>query len=88
VALHVRATESPADALLAPIERVCAGLARFPLRGHVPPELERIGVFEFREVHARPYRIIYEIVGRAVHVHAVLDGRRALQDLLARRLLR
>ena len=34
------------------------------------------------------YRIVYEIAGREVHVLAILDGRRDLQDLLAERLLR
>ena len=42
----------------------------------------------YREVHFKPYRIIYEIVGRKVFIHCVLDGRRAVQELLERRLLR
>jgi len=54
----------------------------------VPPELERVGVFEFREVHFKPYRILDEVVGARVYVHAILDRRRDLQDLLARRVLR
>jgi len=45
-------------------------------------------VFDFREVHVGPYRIIYEMGGRVVWVLAVLDGRRDIQDVLARRLLR
>lgn len=66
----------------------CESLATPPARGHGLPELDRIGVSGFREVHWKPYRIIYEVLPADVHVHAVLDGRRDLQDLLAERLLR
>lgn len=74
--------------VLAQLERVCADLARVPLRGHVPPELLRVGVVRYREVHFKPYRVIYDVSARRVVVHAVLDGRRDLQTVLARRLLR
>jgi len=66
----------------------CQSLANMPRRGHCPPELEPIGVRGYREVHFKPYKIIYEIVGRKVFVHCVLDGRRAVQEALERRLLR
>ena len=59
-----------------------------PERGHIPPELERIGVFGFREIHFKPYRIVYEIERKGVFIHCVLDGRRDLQELLESRLLR
>ena len=86
VALH----DSPADAahVIDRLENLCLRLADLPLRGHVPPELERIGVTGFREVHFKPYRVIYEVVGREVFIHCVLDGRRDMQSLLERRLLR
>jgi toxin ParE1/3/4 len=42
----------------------------------------------FREIHFKPYRIIYQIVESDVYIHAVLDGRRDLQELLEIRLLR
>lgn len=53
-----------------------------------PPELERIGVTDYREVHFKPYRLIYQIIGKKVFVHCVLDWRRDSQELLERRLLR
>jgi len=70
------------------IEEACLALETFPQKGHVPPELDRIGVEAYREVHCMPFRIIYEVRGREVFVHAVLDGRRDLQSLLEWRLLR
>ena len=45
-------------------------------------------VAEAEEDIFKPYRIIYQIVGRKVFIHCVLDGRRNLQDILERRLLR
>jgi toxin ParE1/3/4 len=77
-----------ADRLLDKIEQTIMKLETMPLRGHFPPELERIGVLEFREVFFKPYRIIYQVIEKNVYVHCVLDGRRNLQDLLHQRVLR
>ncbi len=87
---YVALNDTPANALrlLAKIEKVIVSLDVPPNRGHYPPELERIGVLEFREVFFKPYRIIYEVSGPDVFVHCVLDGRRDLVDLLQERLLR
>ena len=63
-------------------------LEEYPERGHYPPELERIGVTGFLEIHFKPYRILYEIDGREVFIHAVLDGRRDIQSILERRMFR
>jgi Plasmid stabilisation system protein. len=40
------------------IEEVCKGLSSLPDRGHIPPELERIGVMNFKEIHFKPYRTV------------------------------
>ena len=77
-----------ADRLLDNIEKTIMKLESLPERGHFPPELERIGVLEYREIFYRPYRIIYHIIKSEVYVHCVLDGRRDLQDILQRRVLR
>jgi toxin ParE1/3/4 len=77
-----------ADYILEELETLCSGLAASPSRGHVPPELDRIGVTNFSEVHFKPYRIVYAVSGLKVIVHCVLDGRRDMQSLLERRLLR
>ncbi len=79
---------SRADYVLRKLQETCQRLSRMPRRGHNPPELERIGVCGYREVHFKPYRIIYQIAGRKVLVHCVLDGRRSMQEILERRLLR
>jgi toxin ParE1/3/4 len=87
---YIARHDSPANAdyVLNELETLCLRLAELPLRGHVPPELDRIGVTAYREVHFKPYRVIYQIMGQDVFIHCVLDGRRDLQSLLERRLLR
>lgn len=47
-----------------------------------------MGMKDFREIHFKPYRVIYELVGNEVFVQLIVDGRRDLQRLLERRLLR
>lgn len=88
--LYVAQHDSPGKAgrLLNNLEKTILRLETTPLRGNYPHELERIGVFEFREIFFKPYRIIYEVKKSNVYVHCVIDGRRDLQDLLQTRLLR
>ncbi len=70
------------------LQQTCLSLTEHPERGHLPPELERVDVIDYQEIHFKPYRIIYEIEGKSVFIHCVMDGRRDLQDLLQDRLLR
>jgi toxin ParE1/3/4 len=77
-----------ANSLMGKLETTVLRLKRMPDRGHLPPELERIGVLEFREVFYKPYRIIYQIIGNNVYVHCILDSRRDMQDTLQQRVLR
>lgn len=77
-----------ASKLLDSLEMKCATLNSAPERGHSVPELERIYATGFKEIHFKPYLIIYQIVSDSIFIHAVLDGRRDLRELLERRLLR
>lgn len=77
-----------ADLLLDVLEEKCSSLCLHPQRGHPVPELKRIHVESYREIHHKPYRIIFQILSEIVYIHAVLDGRRDLQDLLERRIIR
>jgi toxin ParE1/3/4 len=81
-------SEMAANSIFNNIEKTCYSLAEFPDRGHIPPELERIGIINYREIHYKFYRIIFEIVEKTVYIHCVLDGRRDMQQLLERRLIR
>jgi toxin ParE1/3/4 len=77
-----------ADSVLNEIENACYGLLRLPERGNMPKELLGLGANEFREVHSGPFRIVYRVHGRRVLIYCIFDGRRDVQALLQRRLLR
>lgn len=73
--------------LLDRIERVVEGISAFPERGSHPKELLALGIRDYRQIFFKPYRVIYRVVGQRVYVYLVVDGRRDMQTLLARRLL-
>jgi toxin ParE1/3/4 len=71
------------DRLLA----VADNLARFPERGAHPRELQDLGIHDYRQTYFKPYRLIYRVIGKRVVVYLIVDSRRDMQSLLARRLL-
>lgn len=71
------------DRLLNKVE----SLERYPLRGHVPKELESVGIQEFRQILVRHYRLIYRVLQQRVFIMIIADGRRDMLGLLERRLL-
>ena len=77
-----------AERILTEIESACADLEEFPARGNIPKELAGIGISEYRELHHKPWRMIYRIIGTDVVVYCVADGRRDIQAFLERRLIR
>jgi plasmid stabilization system protein ParE len=62
-------------------------LATLPRRGRPVPELEHCQ--ECREIHIQSYRILYQPIetDRTVWILLVVHARRAIQDMLRRRLL-
>jgi toxin ParE1/3/4 len=77
-----------AGKLLDSIEETCYKLEKYPERGHIPPELMQTGIKSYLEIHYKPYRIIYEIENNLIYIHAVIDGRRNIQEILSNRFLR
>ncbi len=63
-------------------------LNRSPERGSVVRELTQLGIHEYREIFFKPYRIIYKVIENAVYIMIIADGRRDMQSLLQRRLLK
>ena len=80
-------TPERADYVINEIEKVLAKLSTLPERGVHPRELIALGVTVFREVHFKPYRIIYRIRGKKVYIVLIADARRQLQTILLQRLL-
>jgi len=77
-----------ANKLLNVLELTCNKLEKFAERGHIPPELRQTGIKNYLEIHYKPYRIIYEMEGKLVYIHSVIDGRRNIQEILNNRILR
>ncbi len=76
-----------ADYVLDKLLEVVATLSAFPERGTHPKELIALGIREYRQVHFKPYRLIYRVTGKQVFIYIIADGRRDMQALLSRRML-
>ena len=84
---YISRHDSPGNAERVLIEKTFSGLSDSPERGSYPKELLVLGIRSYREVFFKPYRIIYRVSGKFVHVLLIVDGRRDMQSLLQRRLL-
>ena len=86
---YIAGVESNARALhvLGKIEAVISSLSENPERGTRVKELIDLGATDFRELHFKPYRIIYWVKDKSVYVMVITDDRRDMQTLLQRRLL-
>jgi toxin ParE1/3/4 len=76
-----------ANRFLDRLMEVVARSAQFPERGSYPNELVALGIKAYRQTSFKPYRVIYRVVGSQVIIHLIVDGRRDVQSVLARRLL-
>ncbi|WP_347270857.1 type II toxin-antitoxin system RelE/ParE family toxin [Rhizorhabdus histidinilytica] len=82
--------EDGADALLDRIVAAIEGLAEWPARGPVPPELESLGIHAYRQLSLPAFRLVYlpeDREGPVVTVMIVADARRDFRSLLEERLL-
>ncbi len=71
------------DQLMAIVE----SLSQLPERGSYPKELAALGIKEYRQTAFKPYRLIYRVTGNRVIIYLIVDGRRDMSSVLARRLL-
>ena len=71
------------DALMDVVEN----LSRLPERGSYPKELVSLGIKEYRQTFFKPYRVIYRVADNKAIIYLIVDGRRDMQAVLARRLL-
>jgi len=78
--------ESAQD-VYAKIELKVNSLTHSPRRCRVVPELQEIGVSEFREALCGPYRICFRLYQQTVVLVAIVDSRRNLEELLVERSL-
>lgn len=76
-----------ANHVLDRLMEVVDGLAQFPEHGSYPRGLVALGIKEYRQTAFKPYRVIYRVLGSRVVIYLIVDGRRDMQSVLARRLL-
>lgn len=69
------------------ISKACDGLSQQPERGSVPSELEGINEMLCRQIVIKNYRIIYQVTGKVVIIHGIIDGRRNLRETMRQRIL-
>ncbi len=84
------AEDSPLNArkIVKKIREQISKLKTVPERGRVVPELATHGITQYREMIMPPWRVLYQIDEKVVYVVLVVDGRRNLEDILFRRLMR
>lgn len=63
-------------------------LTDFPFAGSIPDEFEMLNLSQYRQIISGMNRIIYEVRQDIIYIHVIADGRRNLDVLLAKRLLR
>ena len=82
--------ESPLMAfrILDKVHKTAISLKKSPFRGRVLPEFKNVRGLPFRELLIKPWRLIYKIDNKEVHIVAFLDSRRDLEELLYERLIR
>ena len=69
------------------ITDACTSLSQNPERGHVPSELEGLANLLCRQLIIKNYRIIYQIIGKVVIIHGIIDGRRDIRETMRQRVL-
>jgi toxin ParE1/3/4 len=74
--------EERAEAVLNRLEKKAYSLDKLALRGRFPEELAPFGNRKIREVQEAPWRIFYRIDEGKIYILAILDGRRALKEIL------
>lgn len=85
--IATRDSTGAAQQVLNRILEIADSLSAAPTRGSPPKELRGLGEQEYRQVFFKPYRLSYRVVGQRAVIYLIVDGRRDMQSLLARRLL-
>ncbi|OYW50678.1 MAG: hypothetical protein B7Z34_04470 [Novosphingobium sp. 12-62-10] len=87
--LTQRGPEGPdgAEAVLDRLVDAIESLDISPQRGPVPPELDVLGIREYRQLSLPPWRVIYRAGERDMTVMIVADARRDFRTLLEERLI-
>jgi toxin ParE1/3/4 len=59
----------------------------YPEGYRLVPELQEIGVLEYREIIETPWRIFFRVAGDEIRIISVIDGRRNVEDILYKKVM-
>ena len=57
------------------LRKACDNLSKNPERGHIPDELSQVGQFEYRQIIAKNYRIIYQLAKPNIFIFGIIHGK-------------
>ena len=80
-------TKKAAKDMVINIRKACDSLSENPERRHIPDELSQIGQFEYRQIIAKKYRIIYRLTKPNIFVFGIIHGNRNIGEVLRQRML-
>lgn len=69
------------------IKKECEKLNTFPNKNRTVPELQQIGISEYKELIHKRWRIMFKVDSTNVYIMSVVDSSRNLEDILFQRLL-
>ena len=69
------------------LSKVCNSLSQNPERGNVPSELDGISQMLCRQIIIKNFRIIYQVIGKVIIIHGIIDGRRNIREVMRQRIL-
>jgi toxin ParE1/3/4 len=86
---YIKTTGRPeaAKKLFEQLSTACASLSENPERGHAPPELDGLTILLCRQIVIKNFRIIYQIIGKVVIIHGIIDGHRNIRETMRQRVL-
>lgn len=69
------------------IRKTCLSLSENPEREHIPAELKGLSIMLCRQIVFKNYRIIYQVIGKAVVISGIIDGYRHIREVMRHRML-
>lgn len=70
------------------IKNALRNLTTIPFSGAIPEEIDKLNIFQYRQIVSEKNRIIYEIRQQNIYIHIIVDARKDMCSLLTKRLLR
>ncbi len=86
---YIRRSENKraAKEMIMNLREACDSLSEHPERGHVPNELSQAGQFDYRQIIAKKYRIIYQLAKPNIFIFGIIHGNRNIGEVLRQRML-